>query len=123
MTRTAISPRLATSTLLNMRAGILSVGPPPARCRLQAALRRAPYGRAPVRRLAAVLLPLLAVVGCGGASRPAPAPRPAPLLRPRPPRLASRRPNVVFVLTDDLSSDLLRFMPHVQALRRDGVQF
>jgi N-acetylglucosamine-6-sulfatase len=33
------------------------------------------------------------------------------------------RPNVVFVLTDDLSMDLLRFMPHVLAMARDGLTF
>lgn len=33
------------------------------------------------------------------------------------------RPNIVFVLTDDLSNDLLPYMPHVQALRQDGMTF
>jgi arylsulfatase A-like enzyme len=33
------------------------------------------------------------------------------------------RPNIVFVLTDDLSMNLLRFMPHVQAMERDGMTF
>jgi arylsulfatase A-like enzyme len=33
------------------------------------------------------------------------------------------RPNVVFVLTDDLSWDLVRYMPHVQELRRRGLTF
>ena len=33
------------------------------------------------------------------------------------------RPNIVFVLTDDLSMDLLRFMPHVLAMERDGLTF
>jgi arylsulfatase A-like enzyme len=32
-------------------------------------------------------------------------------------------PNIVFVLTDDLNWNLLRFMPHVQALERQGVTF
>jgi arylsulfatase A-like enzyme len=36
---------------------------------------------------------------------------------------AANRPNVVFVLTDDLSMDLLRFMPHVQAMQRRGLTF
>jgi arylsulfatase A-like enzyme len=31
------------------------------------------------------------------------------------------RPNIVFVLTDDLSMDLLQYMPHVQALVQEGV--
>ncbi|HWE12381.1 MAG TPA: sulfatase [Solirubrobacteraceae bacterium] len=33
------------------------------------------------------------------------------------------RPNIVFVLTDDLSMDLLRFMPQVQALQARGMTF
>jgi N-acetylglucosamine-6-sulfatase len=32
-------------------------------------------------------------------------------------------PNIVFVLTDDMSMDLLRFMPHVLAMQRDGLTF
>jgi N-acetylglucosamine-6-sulfatase len=33
------------------------------------------------------------------------------------------RPNIVFVLTDDLSSNLLPFMPHVAALAGEGASF
>jgi arylsulfatase A-like enzyme len=33
------------------------------------------------------------------------------------------RPNIVFVLTDDLSMNLLRYMPHVQAMQHDGLTF
>jgi N-acetylglucosamine-6-sulfatase len=33
------------------------------------------------------------------------------------------RPNIVFVLTDDLSLDLLRYMPHVLAMQRAGLTF
>jgi arylsulfatase A-like enzyme len=36
---------------------------------------------------------------------------------------AVQQPNIVFVLTDDLSMDLLRFMPHVQAMERQGLTF
>jgi N-acetylglucosamine-6-sulfatase len=36
---------------------------------------------------------------------------------------AASRPNIVFVLTDDLSMNLLRFMPHVQAMERAGLTF
>ena len=43
--------------------------------------------------------------------------------RPRVVRRIDRRPNIVFVLTDDLSWDLLRFMPHVRQLQRDGMTF
>src|SRR2546421_8847707 len=38
-------------------------------------------------------------------------------------RKAAPRPNVVFVLTDDLAWNLVRFMPHVQALQRRGTTF
>jgi arylsulfatase A-like enzyme len=48
---------------------------------------------------------------------------PSPRARPRIVRRTDRRPNIVFVLTDDLSWDLLRFMPHVRALQRDGMTF
>src|SRR5436190_23396301 len=34
-----------------------------------------------------------------------------------------RRPNIVFVLTDDLSWNLVRFMPEVRRMRRDGATF
>jgi arylsulfatase A-like enzyme len=33
------------------------------------------------------------------------------------------RPNIVFILTDDLAMNLLRYMPHVQAMQRDGLTF
>jgi N-acetylglucosamine-6-sulfatase len=33
------------------------------------------------------------------------------------------RPNVVFILTDDGTMNLLRFMPHVQAMQRNGMTF
>jgi N-acetylglucosamine-6-sulfatase len=33
------------------------------------------------------------------------------------------KPNIVFILTDDLSWDLVRFMPHVAALQRRGTTF
>jgi N-acetylglucosamine-6-sulfatase len=36
---------------------------------------------------------------------------------------AAEHPNIVFVLTDDLSMDLLRYMPAVQALERRGITF
>src|SRR5215469_8180810 len=33
------------------------------------------------------------------------------------------RPNIVFVLTDDLDLNLVQFMPHVLAMERNGVSF
>src|SRR4051812_13561804 len=36
---------------------------------------------------------------------------------------ADRRPNIVFVLTDDLSWDLVRYMPQVRGMRHDGMTF
>jgi N-acetylglucosamine-6-sulfatase len=35
--------------------------------------------------------------------------------------VAPRRPNIVFVLTDDLSMNLLPYLPQVRAMQRDGV--
>jgi hypothetical protein len=45
--------------------------------------------------------------------------------RPAAPPLASsaQHPNIVFVLTDDLSMNLLQFMPHVLPMEKDGVTF
>lgn len=39
------------------------------------------------------------------------------------PAAIQKRPNIVFVLTDDLSNNLLPYMPHVQALQRAGLTF
>ena len=36
---------------------------------------------------------------------------------------SATHPNIVFVLTDDLSWDLVRYMPHVRALERRGMTF
>jgi N-acetylglucosamine-6-sulfatase len=41
--------------------------------------------------------------------------------RPRP--AAAKRPNVVFVLTDDLAWNLVRYMPNVRRLQRRGLTF
>ena len=58
--------------------------------------------------IAVVAVALTAAVGtCSTATAQAPA----------------QRPNIVFVLTDDLSWNLVRYMPHVEALARDGMTF
>jgi arylsulfatase A-like enzyme len=36
---------------------------------------------------------------------------------------AATQPNIIFVLTDDLSLNLVQYMPHVQQLQKDGVTF
>jgi N-acetylglucosamine-6-sulfatase len=66
----------------------------------------------------AIVLPVLAAVavaGCGHAAAPS---AKAPVHR-----AAAGRPNVVLVLTDDLSWNLVRYMPHVRALQRRGLTF
>jgi N-acetylglucosamine-6-sulfatase len=42
---------------------------------------------------------------------------------PAPPVAPSARPNIVFVLTDDLARNLVGFMPHVLAMQRSGATF
>src|SRR5256885_8472060 len=38
-------------------------------------------------------------------------------------RPAAKRPNIVFVLTDDLAWNLVKYMPHVKQLRARGTTF
>jgi len=38
-------------------------------------------------------------------------------------RVASRSPNIVFILADDFSLDLVRFMPHLQEMQQGGLTF
>jgi N-acetylglucosamine-6-sulfatase len=35
----------------------------------------------------------------------------------------AKRPNIVFILTDDLAWNLVQFMPHVQQMQKEGVTF
>ena len=83
----------------------------------------------PRRRLitaAVSLAACLAAAGCGGGESAA---RFGISLLPSSVRVrqrladSPRRPNIVFVLTDDLSMDLLRYMPHVLAMERHGLTF
>src|SRR6476469_11070841 len=69
--------------------------------------------------LCSVLLVL--AVGCTSSARPA-----APVVAPCPsatPTSSPTHPNIVFVLADDLSTNLVRYMPHVLALERRGTTF
>ena len=82
-------------------------------------------------RIVAVLATVgagLAVAGCGGsgenAARFGISLLPASVsVSPHLARGGSRRPNIIFVLTDDLSLDLLRYMPHVLSMERSGLTF
>src|SRR5690348_13358619 len=73
--------------------------------------------------LAVLLSALIALAGC--ASSPYTGPPPHPL--PQPPVIApgpnATHPNIVFVLTDDLAWNLIKFMPNVRALEQDGMTF
>jgi arylsulfatase A-like enzyme len=79
--------------------------------------------------LCAVAAAAAVITACGGGGQPGgPAQAAASVHPPEqvvgPPRPSSaQRPNIVFVLTDDLSTDLLRFMPNVRRLARDGTSF
>jgi len=80
-------------------------------------------GLARTRRLVATGLLIGACIfsaACGGGSGKKLA-APPPTVGGTPPTAPtgfSGRPNIVFVLTDDLSSDLVRYMPHVLAMER-----
>jgi N-acetylglucosamine-6-sulfatase len=75
------------------------------------------------------------VCGCGGGSsrgvaangaRAASTPATVsggPALPPAGTRVPAGRPNIVFVLTDDLAWNLVRYMPHVVAMERAGETF
>jgi N-acetylglucosamine-6-sulfatase len=66
----------------------------------------------------------LALAACGGGSaKMSSAPRLVGGSPPTAPERGSTRPNIVFVLTDDMSRDLVRFMPQVLAMERHGLTF
>jgi arylsulfatase A-like enzyme len=61
-----------------------------------------------------------------GAQPTPPSPPPAVAVPGTPspvPSTPAGRPNIVFVLTDDLSWDLVQYMPHVLQMQKDGVTF
>jgi arylsulfatase A-like enzyme len=84
-----------------------------------------------VRLLLLLLVAACVAAGCGDAERPAQAaptlpvdtPSGLPTATPTAPAFDITRPNIVFVLVDDMSTDLLRFMPNVQALEQRGTSF
>ncbi len=50
---------------------------------------------------------------------------PAPLPNAAPGRAAepAKKPNIVFILTDDLSTNLIQYMPNVLAMQKEGTTF
>lgn len=66
---------------------------------------------------------IVALVQTGGSNRRTPGTGGEPGPAPSEAGGAAGRPNVVFVLTDDLSVNLVRFMPHVLAMERAGLAF
>jgi arylsulfatase A-like enzyme len=56
-------------------------------------------------------------------SPPPAATNPAALAPPPALPAGARRPNIVFVLADDFSLDLVQYMPHVLQMQKDGVTF
>ena len=117
-----LGPQLCRLTVLAKRSRSREVP-------MQSILNHSPTGRG-ARALAVLagLAACLILAGCGGGGE-----NPArfgisllPSSVAVPAHDASshaQRPNIVFVLTDDLSLDLLRFMPHVQAMERHGLTF
>ena len=83
-----------------------------------------PVARRAVRLVGVVATLLAALSACSSA--PVRLYPPMPALMPaaaHPVRSSAQRPNIVFVLTDDLSTDLVKYMPHVQALEQRGMTF
>ena len=50
-------------------------------------------------------------------------PPPVATMQNTPTQSGGKRPNIVFVLTDDLSMNLVQFMPHVLKMQKQGVTF
>ena len=71
--------------------------------------------RRPAFSPALVVVALAAVVAACSGAKPAP---PVAACRAGTPAASTARPNIVFVLTDDLSDNLVRYMPHVLGLER-----
>jgi arylsulfatase A-like enzyme len=98
----------------------------PGCCQFVARELRMSVGHQPLRwrartglAMAAAVLALVATACTSTFTHAQPAPpKSAPTAPPSP-----SRPNIVYVLTDDLSSDLLPYMPHVAALAAQGMTF
>lgn len=70
--------------------------------------------------VAGALVGVLGLTGCSGDSgpKPLPLPQPSSIITPSP-----THPNIVFVLTDDLSWNLVKYMPAVRDLEKRGMTF
>lgn len=79
----------------------------------------------PIVRFAGAAITVMLLAACAGS--PAAPDQAAPTsssAQPQPVTPGSEsKPNIVVVLTDDLSSDLVRFMPQVQRMAREGARF
>jgi N-acetylglucosamine-6-sulfatase len=71
----------------------------------------------PLRAAATLLATSALAAGCAAGSSLGQAVSPGPRVVPR------SRPNIVFVLTDDLTRNLVPYMPHVLAMERAGMTF
>ncbi len=81
--------------------------------------RRVPSHRG---RVALAMLAVL-VAGCGLLATPGTVHVALPPPPPLPQGTPSGRPNIVFILTDDLSWNLVRYMPQVRRMEREGMTF
>ena len=79
------------------------------------------HSRATLVALVAASLLCVPLVGAATAKRPVG--RVHHQVPPGSPSQPTTKPNIVFVLTDDLSSDLVDYMPNVKRLQRQGVTF
>jgi N-acetylglucosamine-6-sulfatase len=81
------------------------------------------------RRLQLILVVLACISAVGGVAAASGSavqvrsPSVSTATQPQPLTTPPTRPNIVFVLTDDLSMNLLRFMPQVQAMEQRGLTF
>jgi N-acetylglucosamine-6-sulfatase len=56
-------------------------------------------------------------------TRPLPPAAPVPSTPSPAPSTGTKRPNIVFILTDDLAWNLVQYMPHVLKMQQEGVTF